>query len=124
MFFERMAEYTPKSIWNMDDERLKALNGYLLLCEDALLNWDIENTYSYLRAVFRIISGKLRIEEYNAVVELFKKVEILRRDKPEGKVIEIYNQLDEIYIYINRLMKHHGLYFREGKDPSKAVLER
>ena len=109
----------------MDDERMKALNINLLMCEDSFLNWDIENIYIYLRAIFRMISGKLREEEFKGVQDLFKDVEELRRKSDDNsKNVELYNQLDNIYIYLNRLMKHHGLFFREGRDPSKAVLER
>ncbi len=38
--------------------------------------------------------------------------------------IKFYDKADEIYVDQNRLMKAHGLFFREGRDPTKAALER
>ena len=114
----------------MDEQRLKSLNQYMLLVEDAFVNWDLENIYIYLKSIRRIASGKFKKPEMSDLDEMFQKLEKIKRKMDAERIIkkedsvEYYNQSDEIYVKLNRLMKSHGLFFREGRDPTRAALER
>ena len=123
-------DYAPKSIWNLDDARLRTLNYFMVLCDEAFSLWELNEIYSHLRSIRRIICAKINDVEFGKVTIAFKELEILKRTMNKGekdydkKVIEYYNKCDEIYISMSRLMKKHGLFFREGEDPTKAVLKR
>lgn len=127
-----MTDYIPKSVWNMDEARLQALNYYLRLVEDAFEYGNHELIHKHLRSVRRILFGKLKEEEMLEVNEIFSKMQEYKDKFYTGGTKEIkfemynefYNQADEAYIKMNKLMKKHGLYFREGDDPRRAVLRR
>ncbi len=121
--------FNVKTIWNMDEARLKSLNTYMVLCEDAFVCWDLNNLYTYLKAIRRIASGKFRKTELETLDKKFEKLEGIKRKmdddrEDESDSVKFYNKADEIYLELNRLMKAHGLFFREGRDPTKAALER
>ncbi len=121
--------FNVKTIWNMDEARLKSLNTYMVLCEDAFVCWDLNNLYTYLKAVRRIASGKFSTKQLKELDSKFSDLEEIKRkmdddNEDESDSIKFYNQADKIYLELNRLMKAHGLFFREGRDPTKAALER
>lgn len=124
---------TIKSIWNADDQRLKTLVYFMTECDIALTDWNLEHAYTNLHAVRRIASGKLMKDKdsWKELLTKFKELEIKRRECLNAeendlmkKRIEMYNLEDEIYMELNRLIQIHGLWFREGLDPSKAALRR
>ncbi len=122
--------FSAKTIWNMDEQRLKSLNNYMILCEDSFACWDLNNLYIYLKSIRRVISGKITRNQLKELDKKFEKLEELKRkmdnDNNDDEYISIkfYDKADEIYVDQNRLMKAHGLFFREGRDPTKAALER
>lgn len=122
--------FNAKTIWNMDESRLKSLNNYMVLAEDAFVNWDLDNIYIYMKSIRRIASGKFKKKELDELDVLFGKLEKVKRTMDSQLEInrkdqvEYYNKADEIYVKLNVLMKSHGLFFREGKDPTRAALER
>ena len=122
--------FNVKTIWNMDEARLKSLNTYMVLCEDAFVCWDLNNLYVYLKSIRRVISGKITKKQLEGLDIKFRGLEKLKRamddddNDDESNPVKFYNKADEIYIDLNRLMKAHGLFFREGRDPTKAALER
>ena len=121
--------FNVKTIWNMDEARLKSLNTYMVLCEDSFVCWDLDNLYTYLKAIRRIAAGKFRKTEVEELDKKFEELEKIKRKMDEDNAeqsdsIKFYDKGDEIYLELNRLMKAHGLFFREGRDPTKAALER
>lgn len=122
--------FSAKTIWNMDEQRLKSLNTYMVLCEDAFVCWDLNNLYVYLKSIRRVISGKITRNQLKDLDKKFEKLEELKRkmddddNGDDNEPIKFYDKADEIYVDQNRLMKAHGLFFREGRDPTKAALER
>ena len=127
---DQLQNITLKSMWNMDEARMRVLNTYLILCEDAFLDWDLPNIYLYLQAILRVISGKLSEKEFNGVKEKLNELEEVKRkmdiseEVRKEDSVKFYNKANDIYIKLNRLMKNHGMFFREGADPRKAVLRR
>ena len=121
--------FNVKTIWNMDEQRLKSLNTYMVLCEDSFSCWDLNSLYTYLKAVRRIASAKFRKTELDDLDKKFEELEEIKRKmdddrEDETDSVKFYNKADDIYLQLNRLMKTHGLFFREGRDPTKAALER
>lgn len=122
--------FNVKTIWNMDEARLKSLNTYMVLCEDAFVCWDLNNLYVYLKSIRRVVSGKITKKELANLDIKFGELEELKRkmdsdgNDDESNPIKFYHKADDIYIDLNRMMKGHGLFFREGRDPTRAALER
>lgn len=110
---------TLKSEWNMDDAVLKQI----LLLKYKFLNylhtWDLNNAYFTLREVWSEVDAKFKPLEQEFCKETIDELEQKRNEwlsnqnKFKG---EFYHAIQEVYIMFNRLMKKHGLYFREHDD--------
>lgn len=115
-----MVDYSKEAVWNMDDERLKSLNGYLVGAEDAFDRWDLVTLQKALLNIRRIIGGKLNEndEEWNEINRLFGEFYDLKKKAINDidEIPNLYNKADQLYIYMNRVCKDHGLYFREKED--------
>ena len=126
-----MVDFTAKTVWNMDESRMKAVDYYLSLCETAFINWNLEELYIYLKQVRRMISGKISEEQFKKCDDMLQDMEKIRRSinidneqETKKKKSELYEKADELYVYLNRLMKKHGMFFKEGDDPTRAALKR
>lgn len=122
-----MNESVQTSIWNMDESRLKVIAAMMEECSYYFATWDIENLFFSLYGLRREASGKLTIKEVESLSKDLDelndlKVLCLQNRKSRDRLSAFWMKADEIYISMNRLMKEHGLYFREGKDPRKAVI--
>ncbi len=122
--------FNVKTIWNMDEARLKSLNTYMVLCEDAFTCWALNDIYTYLKSIRRIASGKFSPKQLEVLDKKFNSLEEIKRkmddddNDDETDSVKFYNKADDIYLEINRLMKAHGLFFRERRDTTKAEVER
>ncbi len=122
--------FNVKTIWNMDEARLKSLDGYLILCDDCFSVWDLGGIYSNLQSIYRIASAKFTNTQGEEIEKLFEELEKIKRlmddddNDDESNPVKFYKKCNQMYIKLGRLMKAHGLYFREGKDPTKAALDR
>jgi len=123
-----MNDLTIKSIWNMDEARLKTINYFLNKAELEFQEWDLENLYWTLRSIKRMIYAKLKKNEKENIdkelkeLENFrKKIDIVKNGNERGK---FYSMCENFYEKLTVLMKEHGLFFREGDDPRFAVLRR
>ena len=38
--------------------------------------------------------------------------------------MKIYQECEDLYVYLNKLMVTHGMFFKGGDDPSRAALKR
>jgi len=111
-------DYNPQAVWNLDHLRVNDLNYRMVLCEDALENHNLQESIKYLYSIRRVVSGILTKDEWKDLKKGFSKLEKLKRDldlsnKDYKKHVECYNQVDELFVQINRFMKDHGLQFRE-----------
>jgi len=118
-----------KSIWNMDEAVLKAIYFLKLKFVNHLKDWELDSAYWTLRNIRMEVDSKLKSEEQEMVADDLEKLEkerneYLKNPKDSKQRGEFYLQLESYYILLNRLMKRHGLYFREGDDPRYAVLQR
>ncbi len=125
-----VGDFTAKTVWNMDEARMRQIDRYLIAAEECFLSWDLESLYSYLNQVRRIAAGKFKETEYDDLGKIMGEIEYFRRaldiDSPhyDNYKIQIFNLCDKYYVELNRLLKKHGVYFREGDDPTRAALKR
>ena len=123
---------TVKSIWNMDEARLKSLNGYLLSCEFSLHHWDFENIHKYISDIKRVVFPMFKDTERDKLSIELEKLENLKRkldNSSKDKEFQInstayHHQADEIYLQFGILIVQHGLIFRKGDDAQFAALRR
>ena len=126
-----MEDNTIKSIYNMDEDRLKSLNYYMKVCEIAMVNWDLENIYVFLNAMRRMIIGAHKKPVEEKLTKGFEEFETLKRQLDLSKSeeeyhknrSEFYNKADRIYSFINKLNIAIGMYFRKGDDTNEAELK-
>lgn len=115
-----MDEEQSPAVWNMDEARLKELDFYMMMTSRYLDKWDLENAFTYLKGMRRVMSGKLSESELQDLNKEFHELQKIRKefhDKDDlNKSSDFYNKIDEIFIKINELGKQHGLYFREKED--------
>lgn len=128
-----MFEQNIKAIWNMDEEALKRinalLNAFAVLFNQYGKSSDktlLEEAYWNLREIRREINAKLTKSESDF---MNKKVQILENNRRlflQGKLQagSFYDVEEVFYMVMAKLMKMHGIFFREGDDPSKAVTRR
>lgn len=126
-----MAYQDAKTEWNIDDDRMKTLSAYMKRCEIAFVEWNIEDINRYLHAIKRVVRGAHDDEDEKKIMKKFSKLEKIKREMNsasngeiyEKKTIEFYNLADKIYTMFNKANIKAGMYFRRGKDPSKAAFD-
>ena len=110
---------TLKAEWNMDDAMLKHI---LLLKHNfvqSIHTWDLNSAYFTLREVWMEVEAKFKPKERGRLRKMIKELEIVRNEyfkdqrHLKGK---FFSSLQNGMIKLNRLMKKHGLYFREHDD--------
>lgn len=124
----RMEQEVSKVLWNLDDERLKNLEYYLECFEQAILYWKLEEAFALLNQIIMIISGKLSTDEFNECEKRLSVINEIRKTMDnsakdfEDKRILIYNNQRRLYIYLNKCLVKHGLYFRGGAKSGDSSL--
>ena len=125
-----MDNLTIKSLWNIDEARLKTIDFFLNKAEVEFQNWSLENLYWTLRSIKRMIYAKLKKEERAEIDAKLAKLEEFRRknniikNSTENTKGKFYRMCEDFYESLTILMKEHGIFFREGDDPRFAVLKR
>jgi len=125
-------DFSPKTIWNFDEARMKELHLHMVWCEQAFERWDINEINNELYTLRRIISGAINETNWKDLIEDYKKLEENKRKLHESKtdeehhlnIIKFYNQADKILLKLNRFLKKKGMCFREGEDIRFAALKR
>lgn len=110
---------TLKSEWNCDDAILKQILLAKYQFQKYLNSWDLNNAYFTLREIWSEIDAKFKKEEQDFCEETMDELECKRNEwiKNQKKIKgEFYHALQKVYMMLNRLMKKHGLYFREHDD--------
>ena len=123
---------TVKSIWNMDEARLKSLNYYMLSCEAALHNWDLQATHQFLQSIKLVVFPMFKDKERENLDETLNALETIKRDldnsttdnKFKEHSIKYHNKASGIYLEFGTLIVKHGLIFRKGEDAQFAALRR
>lgn len=147
-----MVEEDQKAIWNVDGAQLYVIFQIKTEASIYLTNWDLENSYWRLRDLRREVDAKLnrkKIEKCNVRVTIDGKTEIVEKNLTQKEKVDylldeltkereiflisekdvenysrFYLVLEEFYMLLSELMKEHGLWLREGEDPSQAFRRR
>ena len=120
-------DYTVKTIWNMDEAVLKTIHSLKTAFLIQIQQWRLDHAYWTVRNIRMEVDSKFKEKEQKKVDSELKKLEETRKEYLQDKKMKIgefYNCLESFYILLNRYMKAHGLFFREGDDPRQAVLQR
>lgn len=108
-----------KAVWNMDDEILKIIKDLKICFLKSMQGWKLEDAYWYLNLMCMECDAKLKTKEQEDIENKLQKLEQLRQTcKTNGhnNIGEFYKELRNLYKEINRLMKEHGIWFREAED--------
>ena len=108
-----------KAEWNMDDEILKIIRQLKSLFIIYINDWDLKNAYFILRQLRMEVDAKLSPEEQKEAEKKMEKLEDKRKEyleEEKEKRGDFYSSCEKYYIFLNRLMKHHGLFFREKME--------
>lgn len=138
-----------QTIWNIDGAELALIFEIKVEAGSHLKNWNLEGAYWSLRDFRREIDAKLNREKKENVKIYGKDDEVKDEQLTEKEVVNIMLQdcenernkflksdqdmddlssfyliLEQFYLHLSFLMKKHGLYLREGDDPSEAFRRR
>lgn len=144
-----MVDETIQAVWNFDGAELALLFQFKVDVSVSLKSWNLEEAYWALRDLRREIDAKLNRDKKEEIIILDEKGNKQKMKMTEKEVVDYllnevekernnfledvedveyssryYLVLESFYMHIAHLMKVHGLYFREGDDPSKAWMRR
>jgi hypothetical protein len=123
-------QFSPKTIWNFDEARMRELHFHLVICEEAFESWNLGEINKQLYTIRRIISGAMSDTNWDDLIKDFQELEKRKRKFESSEIegdksnLEFYKKADEILLKINRFLKKKGMCFREGEDPRFAALKR
>ncbi len=124
-----MADYDKIEVkWNADEEKLKILLSIERELTSAFLNYELDEIYTLLR-VYRIHAStkfsatiqqsiKNELDELSLILDKYKRT----RNKEIQK--KYYLTAENYFLKISNLLKEAGIYFRENKSASTAILQR
>lgn len=109
---------TLKAEWNMDDSVLKSVLLLKYQFIEAMKSWELERAYWVARQIRMEVEAKFKVKEQEQLEEDILELEKLRTSYMKDKKLKgkFYRGLENFNIILNRLMKKHGLYFREHDD--------
>jgi len=110
---------TDKAVWNMDDEILKIIKDLKIVFLRHLKNWNLEDAYWILDIICMECDAKLKDKERDDIERDLDELEKNRKkysSQAREKAGIFYINLRNLYKKINRLMKRHGVWFREVQD--------
>ena len=113
------AQETEKAKWNMDDEILKIIRELKISFLNSMKNWELEEAFWILDLICVECDAKLKSKEQEYIENELSELEKLREEysKDAREVSgKLYIKLRKLYKEINRLMKKHGVWFREFED--------
>lgn len=119
---------TVETKWNADEQKLRMLMEIEAELEDAFLNKDATKIWDYMgsyrrHAITKFTAGTQKV--LNADYELLsKKLEKFLEDKSEKTFNDFYAFAEGLFIKISQNIKEAGIYYREGKSASHAILQR
>jgi len=108
-----------KAVWNMDDEILKIIKDLKICFLKSMQGWKLEDAYWYLDLMCMECDAKLKDTEQKEIEGKLQELEQMRQTckiNGHSNVGEFYKGLRNLYKELNRLMKEHGIWFREAED--------
>jgi len=112
-------EMSEKAVWNIDDEILKIIKDLKVIFLMHMKDWRLEDAYWKLDLICMECDAKLKLPEQKEIEEDLKSLEKYRQDFAKNgkeRAGEFYVRLRDLYKKLNRMMKEHGVWFREMED--------
>lgn len=118
--------------WNADDDKLRLILAIEASLEEAFINYSYEDIYIYSRAYKREVVAKFSGKDNETVLkninELMKKLtekyKRLLETKTDIAKNDFYVTAEELFEYISSQLKKAGVYFREKRGATTAVMQR
>lgn len=120
-----MAFKTEESVFNMAMAYLQRIDKILFMAQDTAIRGDIDGWLSHLRALRREISVKIKPEESELLDQKLLEINKMLADH-RFKVMNkglILSKLDEMDIFMRRIMQDRGMLLPSKNDPRFAILE-
>jgi hypothetical protein len=120
--------FTPETKWNADDQKIKLLMEIETSLEESFLNKDAEEIYDYLGAYRRQSYPKFKSTIQTEIDQHFKELEKRYlnycKDRKMKNFNKYYSWAEATFLHISQKIKEAGIYYREGKNASHAILDR
>lgn len=114
-----MIEDEVQTIWNMDEAVLRTVHQLKVLFIYQLHNWQLDEAYWTIRSLWMEVDAKFKPKERKEAITKIEDLEGERQQYVQDKIqrrSDFYLKLEKFYIFLNRLMKEHGIFFREKLD--------
>lgn len=124
-----MADYDKiETKWNADEEKLRIILEIEKGLTNAFLNYNLEDIYLLLRSYRLHCDSKFKdgtkeelekeLNELSVSLENYKKTKQIKFKK------DFYLKAEDYFLKISNLLKNAGVYFRENRSASTAILQR
>lgn len=101
---------------------LARLNAIFLSCDESSSVMDMMTWFNNLQILKRELSNEMTEAELKDVQTRLKKINEILPRKVNGRVDpQVYDELDQLEIFMRRIYKKAGLQNRTIEDPSKAL---
>ena len=114
--------------WNTDNQKYSVVMEIEEALEMAFLTFALDDIYNLLRAYRRQTLPKFKKTDQDKIDKDLENLSItLQEFKKQNSVYlqkEYYLKAENLFLYISQLLKEEGVYYREGKNASHAILER
>lgn len=122
-----MAEHiTEESAFNMAFAYLKRIDKILYFCWFHSRQRNIDGWLQDLRALYRELSVKIKIEEDKDIQDDFKAINKICNDRARfaTEKKQVLFRLDQLEVKMRRLLQKRGMLLPSKSDPRFAILER
>jgi len=117
---------------DINEKRLNELNNYLSVALYSIRSWQLEESYQNLESIDMLLSGVLPKQHGEAVENLFKQIEQIRRkirdsesESEEQELnIKLRHLLKKLFEVFNSGCVEQNLYFKKGRDPRFATIKQ
>ncbi len=124
-----MADYDKiETKWNADEEKLKIILSIEREITGAFLNYNLDEIYNLLRVYrihasskFKKVTNEELTEELNEISCILNKYKLTKQINLKK---EFFIRAEKYFMKISSLLKESGIYFRENRSASTAILQR
>jgi len=114
--------------WNADNEKMAIVISLEQNLTEAFAEYDYDKIYTLLRVYRLNADPKFNDTDRKTIKKdldnLSKKLILFQETKKEEDLKEFFLLAEDFFLAISRGLKEAGIYFREGKNASHAVLQR
>jgi hypothetical protein len=123
-----MGIYSVETKWNADDQKLHMLMEIEAELEEAFINSDFEKIWIFMGSYRRHSNTKFGLNEQKEINTCFEELKdrysLVLEKKDVNSISNFYSYAEGLFLKISQKLKESGIYYREGKNASHAVLQR